>query len=402
MSINKRNTLSEYFIKSNYSLFCFLLLFINLCIISDNRVFADDIYIKTDSSLESIDFFPKEYENQDIVKFSKCKVYKLNKEMVDYANDNKSKLERDIGNIYQMYRNLYYIEKDCPELAEKVNDLRKRADEIYGPAVIQYLSLVKDSEDYDKLSPGKIFEARDKDIIRLSERVKALKENLPYIFGGKYSYEKADTLLTSYLAQINLGGAEPPPDSVLVLHPNIVTCDKDYIVQKLYQGRYFKLSLEKFNINWNYKMPKHFKLKSSEIHEDEVFISFNTIVDGISGSFQVSPNYDDTSKYVPKTYLEKLSKDENYLNMLVGNSNFVVNSNVELFGKRPVLIVQHKKDQSASVATSVAYVFVAGKFIYEIKFSVNVGNEKESGEILKRNLPLFEKIVEANKVERAN
>lgn len=149
-------------------------------------------------------------------------------------------------------------------------------------------------------------------------------------------------------------------------------------------------------------MPKHFKLKSSEVHEDEVFISFNTIVDGISGSFQVSPNYDDTSKYVPKTYLEKLSKDENYLNMLVGNSNFVVSRNVELFGKRPVLIVQHKKDQSASVATSVVYVFVAGKFIYEMKFSVNVGNEKESGEILKRNLPFFEKIVEAKKVERAN
>ncbi|MBQ3644353.1 MAG: hypothetical protein II961_07120 [Candidatus Riflebacteria bacterium] len=77
-------------------------------------------------------------------------------------------------------------------------------------------------------------------------------------------------------------------------------------------------------------------------------------------------------------------------------------SNVELFGKRPVLIVQHKKDQSASVATSVVYVFVAGKFIYEMKFSVNVGNEKESGEILKRNLPLFEKIVEENKMERAN
>ena len=402
MSNNKRNSLSGYFIKRNYSLFCFLLLFINICFISDNRAFANDIYIKTNSSLESIDFSPKEYENQDIIKFSKCKVFKLNKEMVDYANENKSKIEKDIGYIYQMCRNLYYIGKDCPDLAERVNSLKQRVDEIYGPAVIQYLSIVKTSGDYEKLSPSNIFEAIDKDIIRLSERVKALKENLPYVFGEKFTYERADNLLTSYLTQINLGGPELPPDTVLALHPSIVAGDKDYIVQKLYQGRLFRLSFEKFKINWDFKMPKHFKLKSSEVHEDEIFISFNTIVDGISGSFQVAPNYDDTSKYVPKTYLEKLCKDDNYLNMLVGNSNLVVNSNVELFGKRPVLIVQHKKDQSASVATSVAYVFVAGKFIYEIKFSVNVGDEKESGEILKRNLPLFEKIIESNKVERAN
>ncbi len=402
MSINKRNGLSGYSIKSNYSLFCFLLLFVNICFISDNKAFANDIYIKTDSSLESIDFFPKEYEKQDIIKFSKCKVYKLNKEMVDFANENKSKLEKDIGNIYQMCRNLYYIEKDCPDLAERVNSLKKRVDEIYGPAVIQYLSMVKASEDYEKLSPSKIFEARDQDIIRVAERIKALKENLPYVFGEKYSYEKADSMLTSYLSLINWGGAEPPPDTVLMLHPNIVTGDKDYIIQKLYQGRIFKLSFEKFKINWDFKMPKYFKIRNSEVHEDEVFISFATIVDGISGSFQIAPNYDDTSKYVPKTYLEKLCKDDNYLSMLVGNSNLVSNSNVELFGKRPVLIVQYKKDQSAEVPTSVAYVFVAGKFIYEIKFLVNVGNVKESGEVLKKNLPLFEKIIESNKVDRIN
>ena len=55
-----------------------------------------------------------------MIKFSKCKVFKLNKDMIDFANENKRKFEKDIGNIYQMCRNLYYIEKDCPELAEKV------------------------------------------------------------------------------------------------------------------------------------------------------------------------------------------------------------------------------------------------------------------------------------------
>ena len=233
MSNKKRNSLSVYFIKSNYYLFCFLLLFINICFISDNRAFANDSYIKTDSSLESIDFFPKEYENQDMIKFSKCKVYKLNKEMVDFANENKSKLEKDIGNIYQMCRNLYYIGKDCPDLAESVNSLKQRVDEIYGPAVIQYLSMVKASGDYEKLSPSKIFDARDQDIIRVAERIKALKENLPYVFGEKYSYERADSMLTSYLSLINLGGAEPPPDTILGLHPNIVTCDKDYIINSI-------------------------------------------------------------------------------------------------------------------------------------------------------------------------
>ena len=402
MSNSKRNSLIGYSITSNYFLFCFLLLLISFCFISDSKVFAFEIYIKTDSSLESIDFFPKEYENQDMIKFSKCKVFKLNKDMIDFANENKSKFEKDIGNIYQMCRNLYYIEKDCPELAEKVNFLKQRIDELYGPAVIQYLSLVKDSDDYGNLSPGKIFEDRDKDIIKVAERIKALKDNLPYVFGEKYSYDKADAMLTSYSTMISLGGAEPPPDLVLVLHPSIITGEKDYIAQKLYQGRSFKLSFEKFKINWDFKMPKHFKLRTSEVREDEVFISFDTIVDGLSGSFQVAPNYDDTSKYVPKTYLEKLSKDDNYLSMLVGNSNLVANSNVELFGKRPVLIVQYKKDQSAEVPTSVAYVFVAGKFIYEIKFLVNVGNVKESGEVLKKNLPLFEKIIESNKVDRIN
>ena len=400
MSNSKRNSLSGYSIKRKYFLFCFLLLLINFYFISDNKVFAFGIYIKTDSSLESIDFFPKEYENQDIIKFSKCKVYKLNQDMIDFANENKSKFEKDIGNIYQMCRNLYYIEKDCPELAERVNSLKQRVNEIYGPAVIQYLSMVKDSEGYEKLSPSKIFEARDKDVIRVSERFQALKENLPYVFGEKFSYDRADSMLNSYSSMINLGGPELPPNKVLVLHPSLITGEKEYITQKLYQGRSFKLSFEKFNIIWDFKMPKHFELRNSEVREDEVYISFDTIVDGISGSFQVAPNYDNTSKYEPKTYLEKLCKDDNYLSTLVGNSNLVSNSNVELFGKRPVLIVQYKKDQSAEVPTSVAYVFVAGKFIYEIKFLVNVGNEKESGEILKKNLPLFEKIVESNKVDR--
>ncbi len=393
---NKQNCCNK---NNNKSVFIFFLLFVSILI--GNSLYAESI-LKSDSNLEEIDFYPKEFENNEFINFPKCKVYKLSKEFIDFANDNKSKIEREIGNIYNMCRQTYYVNKDCPEFSDRVKQLNERINEIYGPAVIQYLSMVKGTEEYDNLMPDKVFEKRDADVKNLAERKDSFKQIAPYLFGMTFNSEQADQLLTSFLMSTNMGGAEPSPEIVLNFHPYVLARDVDYIVVKFFQGRPFKLSFEKLNINWDFQMPKNFKLKSSEVHSDEIFISFETKIDGISGSYQVAPNYGDTKNHTPKTYLEKLSKDDDYLNMLVGNAKLVVSSTVSEFGKRPVLTVQYKKDQSSTASSSVAYVFLAGKFIFEFKFQVNIDNDSEAEQVLKANMPLFEIFVKANRVERLN
>ena len=390
---NKKITIINNF----NSLFVFFLIFVSILIV--NRLYADSI-LKSDPNLEQIDFYPKEFENNEFINFPKCKVFKLNKEFIDFANENKSKIERDIGNIYNMCRQTYYINKDCPEFSDRIKQINERINEIYGPAVIQYLSMVKGTEEYNNLMPDKLFEKRDADIKKLAERKDSFKQIAPYLFGMSYNSEQADQLLTTLLMNTNMGSSEPLSEIILNYHPYVLARDIDYIVVKFFQGRPFKLSFENLNINWDFQMPKNFKLKSSEIHSDEVFISFETKIDGISGSYQVAPNYDDTKNYTPKTYLEKLSKDNNYLNMLVGNSKLVVSSSVSEFGKRPVLTVQYKKEDSSTGSSSVAYVFVAGKFIFEFKFHVNIDNDSEAEQVLKVNMPLFEIFVKANRVEK--
>ncbi len=389
--------------KSKYYLFFNIIsLVITFQIQFDQKVYADDsLFIKTDKNLKQIEFYPKEYENNEFFYFTKCKVYKLNEEMLNFVNINKRKIENEIRTFYNnKCRAFYYVNKDWPEFSDKSQYIRQRFDKIYGPAIIQYLSIIKDSDSYDRLLPDNVFKFWDTYLINSVEKNnnQETKKIYPFLFGNTYDKDEAIDCISSYYYEAKRGIISFPCIYLARLHLSILTNDSDYIVTNLLIRVDRDLIYEGTKINWDIALPIHFNPRTTKCtlrQKDEYCEVFETNIDGIMASFHAYPNRDaNISAY--KANLEKLSKDNEYLNSLVGDSKLITNNSIIELGKRPVLTIQYKKNLSAEASSSIAYVFTQSKFVFEIKFSINVDNEKLAEDCFKNNLPFFEKLATEN------
>lgn len=392
-------------IKSKYYLFFnIIFLAITFQILLDHKLYADDsLFIKTDKNLKQIEFYPKEYENNEFFYFTKCKVYKLNDDMLNYVKKYKSSINNEISTFYNnKCRAFYYINKDWPVFSDKSQYIRQRYDKIYGPAIIQYLSIIKDSDSYDRLLPDNVFKFWDTSLINSVEKNINLetKKTYPFIFGNTYEKDSAINFLSSFYYEVNRGFSCFFFSYLPQLHPSILTNDSDFIVTNLLQRVDREVTYESTKIKWDIAIPIHFKPKSTKLskrQKDEIYEVFETNIDGIIASFHVYPNRD-TNISDSKAYLEKLSKDNEYLNSLVGDSKLITNISIIELGEKPVLTIQHKNNLSATTSSSIAYVFTQSKFIFEINFSINNSDEKISEECFKNNFPLFEKLAKANSI----
>ena len=199
------NYKSNFLYKTNLVILV-LFLFSNIELFCGNSLYAYDYhypsssfqqnnlanYFNSDDNLQEIEYYPKEYENQEFINFSKCKIYKLNKDTLDFINANKSYIQRCVTNICASSRTVNYISKDCPELSGLAKKYLTDLNDVFGPAIIQYLSTIKDSEDYEKMKPNYIFENGNKNIKKMAEKYSDFKDNFPYVFGETYKIENAE------------------------------------------------------------------------------------------------------------------------------------------------------------------------------------------------------------------
>ena len=357
--------------------------------------------LNSDMNMNLIEFYPDEMSEQDSIVFIKSKIYELNDSIMGYMYNNQEDIGKSYGYLIAQINIIDRIPKDVPELKDRANAIKQKLNLIYGPAVQQILYFFGNIGDYKDMLPNEILKATESELIKLANENPEIKVSVPYLFGKKYEKESSSMMLNNVEVAISEKNMALALCELLCFHPKVLSCDSDYIVNRLSWKIDYDFLIDEKPLHFEIKLPKHWGIQPKPDKDDFTLFLLNCPLDNFSATYRQFAYINGVEGDNPKDFLENLKKEEDIIKVILNDSNVKINKiNIEKLANDDIMTLDYqypnmKDDKSGLYRTYRSYVFLLDKRVFAFNYSVGAINQKDCEKALNRNIPLFEKLVKA-------